>query len=563
MKVVAICRVSTDRQEIEAQKNELLSFILNDGVKEEDIIWVTGEGVSAIKEDDRFRANIQTVKEHIASGTISCCYAWELSRIARRKVTMDLLLEDLIRHKVQLKIKANSLILLNDDGSVNDGMELAITLFTSLAESEMRTKIDRFKRTKKANAEKGKWNGGNTRKFGYDIDENKYFIINTEEAELIQDLYEMYATGMWSTVQLSREMQQRGYSYITKGWLQQKLKDFAYTGESYETRNRHYSRHYPQIISVELYNKVQKQLKINYGDKRRNVFHYFANRLIQCNECSRKFTSVHSIYKCSQHHKVQKCISIPCMDGLLWMICKQLEKDYQREHLESSKDRIRKEIEIRRQKIQSSAKYLQKIEQKRKNIKDAFLDAEIDRDERDERMEKARKEQREIESQVKVWEEEIKHFERMVDSEQNTKTKEVLKKINEISASNELEMQRIVRKWVLSIDFVDDIVSVHTVAGDFITRYTHSKKIQLFSTLEGGYLPVYPILRRDDKLYFLKPKADGNHIEKAMYNHEQKLGAERNSHFVKWYELAVGDTALTSPKQQSKVSEVDFDQIKR
>ena len=38
MKVVAICRVSTDRQEIEAQKNELLSFILNDGVKEEDMI---------------------------------------------------------------------------------------------------------------------------------------------------------------------------------------------------------------------------------------------------------------------------------------------------------------------------------------------------------------------------------------------------------------------------------------------------------------------------------------------------------------------------------------------
>lgn len=65
MKIVAICRVSTTKQEIQSQIDELKSFILNDGVVEDDIIWVTGVGVSAVKEDDKFKANIENVLTYI------------------------------------------------------------------------------------------------------------------------------------------------------------------------------------------------------------------------------------------------------------------------------------------------------------------------------------------------------------------------------------------------------------------------------------------------------------------------------------------------------------------
>lgn len=69
-KVLGVCRVSTDRQEIESQINELREFIIKEGYADDDIIWVVGDGCSAIKEDEKFRYNIKLIHDHIQSGHI-------------------------------------------------------------------------------------------------------------------------------------------------------------------------------------------------------------------------------------------------------------------------------------------------------------------------------------------------------------------------------------------------------------------------------------------------------------------------------------------------------------
>lgn len=54
MKVIALIRTSTIAQEVDSQRQELIDFILNDGVKSDDIIVVGCAGASAIKVDDAY-----------------------------------------------------------------------------------------------------------------------------------------------------------------------------------------------------------------------------------------------------------------------------------------------------------------------------------------------------------------------------------------------------------------------------------------------------------------------------------------------------------------------------
>ena len=48
-KVIALIRTSTEKQEVESQKRELIEYILKDGINEDDIIIVGQKGASAIK----------------------------------------------------------------------------------------------------------------------------------------------------------------------------------------------------------------------------------------------------------------------------------------------------------------------------------------------------------------------------------------------------------------------------------------------------------------------------------------------------------------------------------
>ena len=149
MKAILLVRVSTEAQDFTEQEKEIYQMAINDGYKPEDIIPIC-EKESGIKLEEEERAGLNRMKELIEAGGVDCVYCWEVSRIARRKKINFSVLEYLTAHKVQLIIKNPSITLFNRDGSINEGAEVVFTLFSQMAESEMRTKKERFKRSKDA-----------------------------------------------------------------------------------------------------------------------------------------------------------------------------------------------------------------------------------------------------------------------------------------------------------------------------------------------------------------------------------------------------------------------------
>lgn len=254
-KVILLVRVSTDRQEIETQKNELVQLASSDGYDEGDMIIIEGVGASAIKLNDVYLAEIDNLYQTIQNDTsINAVYAWEISRIGRNEEVLMRFKNFLIERKIQLVIKNPSLRLLNNDGSVNTGVELAFSLFATMSKQEMEIKKDRFARAKARNKAEGKYNGGKI-KLGYKLDDNKYFIIDDEKAQVIRQSFDWYVNGM-SLKKIYDKLVDMGiYSSLQNFSTGGKrvgvlLRDKAYTGEGL----------YPQIVDVEVFNKAQEIL---------------------------------------------------------------------------------------------------------------------------------------------------------------------------------------------------------------------------------------------------------------------------------------------------------------
>ena len=169
MKCILLVRVSTEVQSYEEQEKELFDLAIKHGYSHDEITAVAYKE-SAIKLKEEERAGLNEMKNLIETGEYDCVFAWEISRIARRKKILFSILDYLIERKIQLIIKEPSIILLKQNGEINEGSETIFTLYAQIAESEMRNKMARFERAKKEGFNKGKYMGGKI-KLGYRVNE--------------------------------------------------------------------------------------------------------------------------------------------------------------------------------------------------------------------------------------------------------------------------------------------------------------------------------------------------------------------------------------------------------
>ena len=245
-------RVSTVRQEIDAQRRELEQLAIADGWRSEDLIVIEGVGASAIKLNDIYMNEMEELYNTISDNEIGAVYAWEISRIGRNEEILMRFKNFLIDHNVQLVIKNPSLRLLNADGSVNKGVELAFSLFATMACQEMQIKQERFKRAKERNKAEGKYTGGRI-KLGYALDKNKYFILDEKKAQAVRQVFEWFVNGLSQKKIYSKLCDMGIYTgknlFKTNGrCVGDLLRDKAYIGEN----------NYPQIVSRELFHKANE-----------------------------------------------------------------------------------------------------------------------------------------------------------------------------------------------------------------------------------------------------------------------------------------------------------------
>lgn len=388
-KAILLVRVSTQRQDFDEQEKQLYDLAIADGYKDNEIVAIA-EKESGIKLTEEERKGLNRLKEEIANGGVKCVYVWEVSRIGRKKKVIFSVVEMLQTHGIQLIVKEPFIRLLNPDGSINEGAETILTLYAQMAESEMRNKLSRWARTKKANSAKGKWNGGQSVKFGYTLDNDNYYIVDDAEAEIVRLIFKLYTDDAMSYNGIVKELNSRGIA-ITSCKVRAILNDVGYTGEEYITtvyrngkRAEGQKIKYPQIVSKELYEQVrQKKAKANRTVTRGESY-YFARQLIKCPVCGHGYIGYKDIgmYVCVAYkhtnHDIPKChnnniININVLDSILWYDAKGEYINYLTDARKVDRNSYNEQIDVLKQKITHCEKVIQSAQSKIEKIGDMYV----------------------------------------------------------------------------------------------------------------------------------------------------------------------------------------------
>ncbi|MDR2950701.1 MAG: recombinase family protein [Prevotella sp.] len=392
-KVILLIRVSTDRQEYEAQTTELVQFVKSFGYGDNDIILIQDKE-SAIKLSEEERQGLNKMKEAIVNndGNIDAVYCWELSRLSRQPKILYSIRDLLLEKRINLIVKEPFLKLLDDNKEPVSTSMIQFGFFITLVENEMRDKKARFDRGRKNKASQGKYVGGYIR-YGYTIDSNKKFIINEDEAQIIRLVYNLYETGKYSHRTIVAELKELGYGndIANIGKVQNILNAEEYTGV---TKNKKLNISFPIIISKEQFN-ICRQISNGNNDKlNKSSEIYYSQLLLECSCCGKHLHPKKSVnlYGCPDRtvlngyqmdNIIEKCVdqnylNMSIMDSLLWYVAKEKEAITILSSTEEEINLNNLKIEDLKKKADSIYNRLDDLKKRRSRLGLSFSDGMID-----------------------------------------------------------------------------------------------------------------------------------------------------------------------------------------
>ena len=415
-RIIAMVRTSTDSQSIEDQHNEMVEFCQTEGFKASEIEWVETQGASAAKEDDAYLSMIAKIKNLIETNShIEALAVWHLNRAFRTEDSYVDLKKYLVAHKVNLICKNPYLRLLTPDGKVDKGMELAAGLLAILAKQDQEERKEKFHRAKKANAAKGKFNGGNP-KFGYKVDENGFVVPNEPEVEILTKIYELYATGKYSSQTLARELSDLGITRngvpFTPDSLVRILVDTAYIGWTDSDRNRSHRTYIP-IIDRALWDAVEGVRKTKYKSIPRTGETYVGFKIVKCPVCGGNLHRDGKHYVCWKHnsHSVAAMKGEHCSyaltpptkatDSILWKIASDMHMQHLAQLGREDLTKYHEKIETIDKKIATIQGKIEALERRKSKVVDSYIDELIDKAERDHRLAKISTDAQELNQKLK------------------------------------------------------------------------------------------------------------------------------------------------------------------
>ena len=174
--ILCAIRVSTERQETESQKQEMLSFCKSIGYAEENIEWIEVAGASARKLNNKYIQMLEDIQTKIKSTpSIKAIAFWHLNRLGRIESKLMEMKEWFIANRIQVFIKNPTITLFEDlqTGKVSASAEIAWAIFAAMVKFDTQEMFEKMVRGKKRNAQNKKYNGGIHIKTGYKVDETK------------------------------------------------------------------------------------------------------------------------------------------------------------------------------------------------------------------------------------------------------------------------------------------------------------------------------------------------------------------------------------------------------
>jgi DNA invertase Pin-like site-specific DNA recombinase len=370
-KVVLLIRVSTDKQETDSQREELIKFCLSEGYQEDEMIIIENKESGS---KQIVTKGLTELKQAINDYPIERVYIWELSRLSRIPRVLEDMRNLFVDNKINLISKQDNLKLLDENGEINFITSIHFDVIKSIVEGETKIRNERIARGKEVLKEKHKFMGGHLT-YGYDKKGEKYkdFIVNEEQAKVVREIFYLYSTGKYSMPQIKKEMESRGIEINVQ--IQKILSNEAYTGEIFKSRKSDTMLKYPHIIRKELFKECEK-IRISKAnrtsDKSKNI--YYAGRLIKCSNCGNTLVANKSTgnYRCRHHVVLKTCdkgdmININVADSLA------LHEAYLMELVETKEDREKKikeyteKIQELQEKIYVAEKNIDKRKEKIKN----------------------------------------------------------------------------------------------------------------------------------------------------------------------------------------------------
>lgn len=388
-KVLAIIRASTDRQETESQKLELLEYLKGFGYSKESVVIIEVAGASAYKKNQKYLMMLEKIKNDIlADPDIKAVGLWNLDRLGRVDDCLIEMKNWFIKHKIQLYCKSPSLVLLNEDGTVNGGAEIAYGVFASLVKQQTEDLFNKWKRGKDRNKRNGKFNGGRYGAgIGYTVNQDGYIIEDPEETKILLKLFKLYSEGnsldyvYKSAIKLGRK--------LTKCNLKVILRNEKYRGT---------------LIPEDIFDKVQEIRKSRaYSDKTR--VHRLYSGLVICPECRSTFVRHDKHLSCNHHTSeykdhVKYCsCTITLREEMIDRIIREtsafLEARDIVEGTTERKENIRSEIEEIPTRIEIQRSVIEGISKKLEKLTDSYVDGLISKEKMQEKANKIKSTEKE------------------------------------------------------------------------------------------------------------------------------------------------------------------------
>ena len=240
---------------VSSESDEQLNSLGNQIAYYEDLIkrnknwtFVPGyidEGLSGIS--TKKRENFNRMVEEAADDKFDLLITKEISRFARNTLDSIQFTRQLLGYGVGVFFQNDNINTLDEDS------ELRLSIMSSIAQDELRKLSSRVKFGHQQ-AIKDKVVLGNSRIFGYTKDDGR-LIIDESQAEMVRELFELYATGEYSMKQIETIFWQQGYRNYNGNKI-------AHTTMSNMISNPKYKGYYVgnRVRVIDMFSKKQKFL---------------------------------------------------------------------------------------------------------------------------------------------------------------------------------------------------------------------------------------------------------------------------------------------------------------
>ena len=248
MRVTFYARVSSEKDEqLNSLDNQITYYqdLIQKNPAWEYVEGYIDEGLSAAT--TKKRENFHRMVEDGKAGAFDFIITKEISRFARNTLDSISFTRELLNAGVGVFFQNDNINTLDEDS------ELRLTIMSGIAQDELRKLSSRVK-FGHAQAIKKNVVLGNNRIFGYLKDKGR-LVIDEDEAPMVRELFELYATGEYSMKQIEN-------LFWEKGYRNHNGKKIAHTTMSGMISNPKYKGYYVgnKVKVIDLFTKKQKFL---------------------------------------------------------------------------------------------------------------------------------------------------------------------------------------------------------------------------------------------------------------------------------------------------------------